>query len=309
MWFCGCYYSSAWKGTSVCQALCGSLSDREFMSKIGRASSRGREEGMEQERLAQPGEDKQGSSSQGPKAMKLGWRAMSRRGRWALEQIAVNGWVWPAKTVQNTLASDPAAPAAVLPVLAFAFAFAGLLPAFLFSRQGVVGDNMVRGTWQEYTQRYKGYLSENVWIQPLKGGRWLFRAPNSLLLLCPLNHLLMLLGAPQLPKQSTRNKSWQRYWFLWAVWFICLPEGNVPSNQKKIQQNHLPWCPHIFRWKDLLQLGKMIRICKRGRGEFFLPFYDWGAVMDITSASQPWVCPKRRVPGGFSTNTPAHSLA
>lgn len=120
MWFCGCCYSSAWKGTPVCQALCGSLSDRELMSKIGRASSRGREEGMEQERLAQPGEEKQGSRSQRPKGRKLWWRAVSRRGRWALEQRVMNGWIWPAKTVQNTLASDPAVPAAVLPVLAFA---------------------------------------------------------------------------------------------------------------------------------------------------------------------------------------------
>lgn len=55
----------------MCQALCGSLSDRELMSKIGRASSREREEGMEQERLARPGEEKQGSGSQGPKGMKL----------------------------------------------------------------------------------------------------------------------------------------------------------------------------------------------------------------------------------------------
>lgn len=55
----------------MCQALCGSLSDRELVSKIGRASSRGREEGMEQERLAQSAEEKQGSRSWGPKAMKL----------------------------------------------------------------------------------------------------------------------------------------------------------------------------------------------------------------------------------------------
>lgn len=55
----------------MCQALCGSLSDREFVSKTGRASSREREEGMEQERLAQPEEEKQGSRSRGPKGMKL----------------------------------------------------------------------------------------------------------------------------------------------------------------------------------------------------------------------------------------------
>lgn len=217
MWFCGCYYSSAWKRTPVCQALCGSLSDREFMSKTGRESSRERKEGMEQERLAQPGEEKQGSRSRGSKEMKLRWRAVSRRRRWALEQTAMEDWIWPSKTVQNTLASDPAAPAAVLLVLAFA----RLLPAVLFPGQGVMGmrDNMVRGTWQEHTQRYEGHLPENLWVRSLKGGRWLFRAPNSLLLLfCPLNHLLVLLGAPQLPKQSTRNKSWHRYWTHLPSW-------------------------------------------------------------------------------------------
>lgn len=96
--------------------------------------------------------------------------------------------------MQNTLASDPAAPAAVLPVLAFA----GLLPCLSLSRAGVVGmgDNMVRGTGQEHTQMYEGHLPENLWVQLLKRERWLFRVPNSLLLLCPLNHLLMLIGAP-----------------------------------------------------------------------------------------------------------------
>lgn len=51
----------------------------------------------------------------------------------------------------------------------------------------------------------------------------------------------MLLGAPQLPKQGTRNNSWQRYWFLWAVWLICPPEGSLPSKEEEnenMQQNH-----------------------------------------------------------------------
>lgn len=99
----------------------------------------------------------------------------------------------------------------------------------------------------------------------------------------------MLCGAPQLPKKSTRNKSWQRYWFLWAVWVICPPERNLPSDQKKrricSKTINQPWCPQVFRRKDLLQLGKLSRICKRGRGEFFYNFIT--GVQSWTSHQPP----------------------
>lgn len=183
------YYNSTWKETPVCQALCGCLSDIEFMSKAGKASSGQRERrGWEQERLAQSEEEMWDSRSQGPKGMKLRWRVMSQREIWGLEQTAVKDWIWPVKTAKS---SD-----VWLSCSCSCSACACLLwaPSCLSLPKGHAAQG--RWWWDMGESRGEGntvktqppwevrdHLPEKLWIQPLKGGRWLFRAPDSLLLL------------------------------------------------------------------------------------------------------------------------------
>lgn len=101
------------KGTP---ALCGSLSDREFVSKTGRAGSGEKEERMG---MGEAGPARRGEMRQ--------WEPAGRQG---LEQTAVKDQIQPVKIVQNALMPDSAAPADVLPVSAFT----GLLPAFPFPK-------------------------------------------------------------------------------------------------------------------------------------------------------------------------------